>query len=590
MDQYKLEKISIQLQDAVFKKQDYLSLNKILDDNETNLNNIVLEMMSLNLSQSNKFDVYKSILSRLFTKEEFKKEFDALILSNKESIALIKNEKIIDYIIPYITSRYQKFIVEFKHEKASVNDDYKIESLLTKISEFGKVVNLLYKVFIFNETIIAHCSVVNSLLFLHEFLVNDGIISIVLVSNNDDNDSCHINSSFNELSFKNIDFYFYLNYFYENINSNTTYLARFFDMLMKFYSKNKELLLKNNNYDYQLSKDISLINHFNNLLINFFSYDDLTKLILIEIIENMIEDSKLTNYIITKIDFFNKLNTLEGNNNGTFQHLLRKYLYFLSKFYGSLRNKTGIIVVEEVFSKALLKNTISISLQHSEETGNMEFITSIFSNIFHNIQIFSFLLDSETNKNFDFKNEVINILIVNYYSEKDYKNKISTMHAFTNMFNPNHGCSDKITYKEEDVNSHMKFLDVFLKEFYFVYTGKKNISSSDVKDKDDVINLSEVSFFVLRLYKDFQTHDFEEYESSFLDVLSAMICIEKFVYSALMNFDLTLYLLNKRSKEKIICEKKYLIIEKIYASEVFKQKAQEEIVKQFREYIRNGVY
>ena len=80
----------------------------------------------------------------------------------------------------------------------------------------------------------------------------------------------------------------------------------------------------------------------------------------------------------------------------------RKLLFTFSKFYA--RN---LLVDKEI---KLLKNTLAISFQYFNDEKQIKFICSLLANIFLNSHIYGFLVDSANKSQFDFLNNIIEII------------------------------------------------------------------------------------------------------------------------------------------------------------------------------------
>ena len=196
--------------------------------------------------------------------------------------------------------------------------------------------------------------------------------------------------------------------------------------------------------------------------------------------------------------------------------ILRKTMYCLSKFYAAK-------ILNDI---TLLKNLLAISIQNVEENKNGNyFILTVILNLFHNRDIFTFLMDSNNNSQFNFLKNILEILILNFFNH-DVKIKqqvLEIISIFTNFSMPS--------------LSQEQFLKNFLSEMYVYQMGNKPLNETDT-----------FSFFVDRLYKDFKTHDFDEFELQFLDTVLNMITFEPLLKKVINNFDFLLYLLNRRLK------------------------------------------
>ena len=82
-------------------------------------------------------------------------------------------------------------------------------------------------------------------------------------------------------------------------------------------------------------------------------------------------------------------------------------MYCLSKFYAAK-------ILNDI---TLLKNLLAISTQNVEENKNGNyFILTVILNLFHNRDIFTFLMDSNNNSQFNFLKNILEILILNFFN------------------------------------------------------------------------------------------------------------------------------------------------------------------------------
>jgi len=288
----------------------------------------------------------------------------------------------------------------------------------------------------------------------------------------------------------------------------------------------------------------------------FFNYDILTQLTFLDTIENKISESKFVSLILKEINFFQTLQqgTVEVTN-----VLLRKFLYTLSKFYGGkLISDTNTI-----------KNLFAISIQYFVDNYNENnFIISIYTNTFHNHEIFVFLMDPNNNTQFDFLSNTIRILVENYYhtDPKIIEQILDILTIIGNFRVPS-------LIQEQ-------FYVKFLRSFYFYEFNKNPIDDSE-----------SLKFFFNKLYKDFRTHDFEEYEQHFLDCIFSVISFQPILRIALSHLDYILYILNRRNKPQDICEKKFQVIEYMHKNSFGNEEnVEKNLSEQFAKYISKGPF
>jgi hypothetical protein len=320
---------------------------------------------------------------------------------------------------------------------------------------------------------------------------------------------------------KNVDYFYDKTYFYEIIkvyitDEHSGVSNKAFDLLFTLINNEKfnEYLISNNIF-LELIKYLDNLKENNSILFireieilikylsmkknddlaeylklncnNFFKLDLLTQLTFLDILEKEIQSSNLADLILKEINFFQNLN--EGTDISN--ELLRKCMYTISKLYAD-----GLIT-----NSKIIKNLLVVSFQYFDDNSNdFHYITSIISNLSKNKQIFLFLLDEENNSQFDFLGRVVDI-IVDSYNKYDPNIKIGNLDIIKAMVN----------FSLPSI-SQEQFLKKFVDKLYF-YEYNKNPQNENDANK----------FFIEKLYKDFKTHDFEEYEEHFLEVILSNI-------------------------------------------------------------------
>jgi hypothetical protein len=305
-----------------------------------------------------------------------------------------------------------------------------------------------------------------------------------------------------------------------------------------------------------ISDRLNLIN------VNFYDYDILTQLTIMDTYDKCVEKADLAIAVIQDLDFFYKLNT-DGDLPG---ELIRKVLYTFSKFYAK-----GFIDETKT-----AKNILAIALQYYCDNKNENyFILSFLVNCFHNKNIFDLLNDEENNKIFNF-NDAITAAIIETYYNHDPNVKMHCLELLQVVGN-----------LELPSISQEIFLKKLLQGFYKYEFNK-------FADNEESL----FKFFVDKIYKDLKTHDFEDYEARFLEtVLSKsfylfldMISYEQIIKKIAMNFDFMLYLLNRRLRSQEICLLKFKIIEGISKNPSALSVADKALVEQINNYIVKGPY
>lgn len=560
------EKLNINIQSLIFEKKPFneidkalndnnLDINKILNDlffinsltnNEDNISNADIDLSNKNIDNVNLFhkvEIIKSIIFKLLKYNEYKILVTNYVINNKINIPIIKNPNTITFIINFFIDNFTDILDKNIKYKDYYNFDTK---------ELFTVLKLYLKVFLLNINTGVHNLSVKGI-----FKIKDKLLKYK-------DNNLNIENSLNNFDLK--EFIFYIE---ENRGNNSVYLVRYVDFLLKFSYR---LHSKKNNCEEELS---FIMNKLTGIFNNFFELDILTQLSMIDILENYLSLFNLLSSIINIIDFFNNIN----NNTSILEseRLTRKYNYFLSKLYASLsinyNNGTFINNNNYIFDNKLLKNMLCVSLQVFEETEDYNFMIAVFINTFHNINIYNFLMNKENNVNYNFLENIL-YFIINSYNKHDYKIKILVLELLTQIFSNSNFFKNN---KDIDNQTYLNFKS-FIFDLFKCYNNKINDNNTNI------------TCFIQNIYSDFQTHDFEEYELIFLNCLESMFSINELLYPMLCNFELVLYLLNKRDKEKSICEKKFSIIKQISENKLFKEKAHEEVVNQFNDYLKSGIF
>ena len=117
-----------------------------------------------------------------------------------------------------------------------------------------------------------------------------------------------------------------------------------------------------------------------NICKDFYQYDLLTQLTLLETMETNINDKEVLLLLNPNKNFYNdNIMSLDAQT-------MRKLLLTFSKFYARY-----LINDNEI---KLLKNTLAISFQYYNDDKNVQFMCYLLHNIFNNTHIYGFILDS----------------------------------------------------------------------------------------------------------------------------------------------------------------------------------------------------
>jgi hypothetical protein len=235
-----------------------------------------------------------------------------------------------------------------------------------------------------------------------------------------------------------------------------------------------------------INKEKNSENFIKAICSKFFELDTLTVLAILDILEKDLKDGYILNLIIKEINLFQLLSL--GENVEAI--ILRKIMFTLSKLYAN--NILNDII--------LTKNFLGISLQYYEDNKDNYFIMSVFLNTFHNKEIFNFLMDPNNNLQIDFQTSIIDILVQNFMNH-DPKVKLYILEIISIL-----GVSCNLSLLKE------QFFKKLISRLYYCETEKVQNSEKDL-----------FSFLLDRLYKDFKTHDYEEYEELFLGALLSNI-------------------------------------------------------------------
>ena len=508
-----MENLNIEIiQKNLFEIQDILFNNKSLND-------ALNHLKESNISLENIFKVF------ILDENEGKIN---LIISLINVLLKFKgfNELLINLILQEIHDNINNNLFKIKSIEAK---KYFLNIIKTEIKIFIKENNFLIKLF--------------KLYFLDK---NTGIyeqsIKFFIFLLKDENYSNEIK---NENFINNI-----IDYLSSMILSNDSiYLIRKFEIILIFL-----------NYD---SNNIKINNELDKMCNDFINYDLLTQLSFLETME---DDILIENTVILTNPMKNFFNGIYIENLDN--QCLRKLLYTFSKLYASnLLN----------FEIKLIKNIICISVQYYNDniSTGMDFISKIILNIFHNKNIFDFLLNNENNIQFDFLENILNI-INEIYSDPQPLGKINGLEIFSKIFEfkKNDNLNDLNAFNNVNENNQIEFIKLLLKKI------------TKISNNDELA----LNKFNELLYSDFKKRDLPDYELAYLNCIYSMLSSDLMLKSLLSNFDFVLYLLERREKPKEVCVAKYLINEEIIKHNEIMEKMNKEFSNQFINYVNKGPF
>ena len=362
------------------------------------------------------------------------------------------------------------------------------------------------------------------------------------------------------------------------LSKDSIYVVRKFEVLLCFidYTYKNELINKENG-----TTMVNLKESLDNMCNDFYEYDLLTQLTIMETMENNINDENVLLMTNPIKNFFNEnLMSLE-------QQSLRKLLLTFSKFYAR-----SLLPEKEI---KLLKNTLAISFQYYNDEKHIQFICPLLTNIFYNTKIYAFIMDSANNAQFDFLNNIIEI-ISSIFVMTDPNVKILIFEVLEKIFDFGEESEENSEQKEiiekkdscnflgqQNLAMHKQFIVLLLTE---IIRKTSIYDLANVKTDDEIKGK-----FVEYLYNHFKKNDLPDYELCFLRLIYYIVSDSDNTKVLLSNFDFVLYLL-KRRKEKPheVCEMKFKVISRINKKKDIMVKMSQEFSKQFMEDLKNGPY
>ena len=352
-------------------------------------------------------------------------------------------------------------------------------------------------------------------------------------------------------------------------------IVRKFEIILCFidYTYKNELMNKENNTTMSKLKE-----SIQNMCREFYEYDLLTQLTILETMENNINDEDVLLMANPNQNFFNEnIMTLE-------QQSLRKLLYTFSKFYA--RN---LLTDKEI---KLLKNTLAISFQYYNDEKQIQFICPLLTNIFNNTHIYGFIMDSANNAQFDFLNNIVDI-ISSIFNMTDPNVRMLVFEVFEKIFDFGEDEEEKEMNKDkkaevpylgkQNLAMHKQFIILLLTEII----RKNNINDLISSKTDDEIK----GKFVEYLYNHFKKNDLPDYELCFLRLMYYIVSDSDNTKILLSNFDFVLYLLKRRNeKPHEVCEMKFKVIRRINNKKEIMGQMSQGFAKQFIDYLNKGPY
>ena len=359
------------------------------------------------------------------------------------------------------------------------------------------------------------------------------------------------------------------------INSDSIYLVRKFEIYICFIDHiyKNEFFNKENNTTW-----IKLKEGVGNICKNFYQYDILTQLSLLETIESNINDQDVLLLLEPNKNFYNdNIMSLDAQT-------MRKLLLTFSKFYARyLINDKDI---------RLLKNTLAISFQYYNDDKNIQFICYLLNNIFNNTHIYGFIMDSANNSQFDFLNNIIDVMST-IFIINDPVIKVEIYEALERLFDfgedekeeeESQKNPDIIPFLgKQNLSQHKQFIILLLTEII-----KKTSLDDFVKSKtEDEIK----GKFFEYLYEHFKKNDLPDYELCFLRLIYYIVSDDDNTKSLLSNFDFVIYLLKRRKdRPPEVCEAKYKVIKRINNKKQIISQMSKEFSQQFMDYVNKGPY
>ena len=362
------------------------------------------------------------------------------------------------------------------------------------------------------------------------------------------------------------------------IKKDSIYLVRKFEIyicLVDYIYKN-EFFNKENNTTWKSLKD-----GLQNICKDFYLYDLLTQLTILETMENNINDEDVLLMLNPNQNFYNdNIMTLDAQS-------LRKLLLTFSKFYARY-----LLSDKDI---KLIKNTLAISFQYYNDDKHIQFICYLLNNIFNNTQIYAFIMDSANNAQFDFLTNIIDT-ISSIFIVNDPIVKVQIFEPLERIFDFGEAKEEneetikkekeegKIPYLgKQNLSMHKQFIVSLLTEIVRKTSLDdlvKSKTEEQIKDK-----------FVEYLYEHFKKNDLPDYELCFLRLIYYIVSDDDNTKVLLSNFDFVIYLL-KRRKEKPheVCEMKFNVIKRINDKKNIISQMSKEFSQQFSDYIKNGPY
>ena len=359
------------------------------------------------------------------------------------------------------------------------------------------------------------------------------------------------------------------------LKTDSVYLVRKFEIYICFIDHlyKNELFNKENNTTW-----IKLKEGVENICKDFYQYDLLTQLTLLETMETNINDKEVLLLLNPNKNFYNdNIMSLDAQT-------MRKLLLTFSKFYARY-----LINDNEI---KLLKNTLAISFQYYNDDKNVQFMCYLLHNIFNNTHIYGFILDSANNSQFDFLNNIIDIMS-SIFIINDPNIKVEIYEALERVFDFGEEEKESESTKknqniipylaQQNLSQHKQFIILLLTEII-----KKTSLDDLVKaKKEDEIK----GKFVEYLYEHFKKNDLPDYELCLLRLIYYIVSDDDNTKILLSNFDFVLYLL-KRRKERPpeVCEMKFKVIKRINDKKQIISQMSKEFSQQFMEYVNKGPY
>ena len=233
----------------------------------------------------------------------------------------------------------------------------------------------------------------------------------------------------------------------------------------------------------------------------------------------------------------------------------------------------------------------AISFQYYNDDKHIQFMCYLLNNIFNNTHIYGFIMDSANNAQFDFLNNIIDIMS-SIFIINDPNVKVQIFETLERVFDfgedeneeSKKENSEKIVFfGKQNLSQHKQFIGLLLTEI----VKKTSINDLVVCKTDNEL----MAKFVEYLYNHFKKNDLPDYELCLLKLIYYIISDDDNTRILLSNFDFVLYLLKRRKERpREVCDMKFKVIKRINNKKQIISQMSKEFSQQFIEYINKGPY